>query len=747
MTKRARRFFLLGLFLLLSTFLTLTGFMMVGTVNRLVAEDARVVLNEIANQSVVRLNSMIHSHINLLQFQAAFIGRYENIQDPEVIRILKTEVDDGRYLRIGVVLPDGSSVNSDGISNNIGYRQYLQQALLGESVVSEVLDFSLDPTIPIIVVAVPIFRDGNVVGVLRGVREVSTFAEMLQVTTYGASGYAYVVRKTGEVVLSNNSPDWELFSTDVPYAKIPQFSLDNRLRTMAASMRRNESGMIQLGTGESKRFVDYRPLGVNDWYVVSVISETLMMGKVASVIRITGITSLSVLALLFLLLLVFVLFRERRQELMERIAFNDDLTLLGTWKRLKFETRNRLKDLARKNYWYVLVDIDRFKLVNSMAGYMVGNYILQEMARVLRSLVNPDEFVVRVVNDRFALMLRADGNIDKRISGLLGKLDTISKDGMIEAYGTISLTYSCGVYPIGEHDSTLEAIHDKAQLALESVKASRISTYAYYDETLHMAMQRQQELEGHFSAALAANEFEVYLQPKFHVESMTIAGAEALVRWNHPDRGFLLPIEFISFLEENSRIGELDTYVLRKVCELHTRWEQLKYPRLPISVNVSRVHAMTHQFIEKYDGILNEYDIPKNLIEIELTETAFSNDPDKVIETVGKLRALGFSISLDDFGTGYSSLNLLKDLKVDIIKIDRLFLKDFASESRSEIIIRHVLNLADDLGMVVVAEGVESEMQLKFLLSVGCHQAQGFLLAEPMPIDTFLEYWHPSVSR
>ncbi|MEA5032548.1 MAG: EAL domain-containing protein, partial [Sphaerochaeta sp.] len=199
--------------------------------------------------------------------------------------------------------------------------------------------------------------------------------------------------------------------------------------------------------------------------------------------------------------------------------------------------------------------------------------------------------------------------------------------------------------------------------------------------------------------------------------------------------------------EENSRIGELDTYVLRKVCELHTRWEQLKYPRLPISVNVSRVHAMTHQFIEKYDGILNEYDIPKNLIEIELTETAFSNDPDKVIETVGKLRALGFSISLDDFGTGYSSLNLLKDLKVDIIKIDRLFLKDFASESRSEIIIRHVLNLADDLGMVVVAEGVESEMQLKFLLSVGCHQAQGFLLAEPMPIDTFLEYWHPSVSR
>ena len=737
----------MGLSLLLSMILALTGFVMVRTINRLVAEDARVILNEISTQSVARLNSFFLSQINLLQFQAAFIARYENIQDPKVIQILKSEVDDGRYLRIGVVLPDGSSVNSDGISNNIGYREYLQQALLGESVVSEVLDFSLDPTIPIIVVAVPIFRDGNVVGVLRGVREVSTFAEMLQVPTYGASGYAYVVRNTGEVVLSNNCPEGELFSTEVPYDKLPQFSLDNRLRTMAASMRRNESGMIQLDEGQSKRFVDYRPLGVNDWYVISVISETLMMGKVSSVIRITAITSFSVLALLLLFLLVFVFLRERRQELLERIAFNDDLTSLGTWKRLQFETRNRLKDLAKKNYWYVLVDIDRFKLVNSMAGYMVGNYILREMARILDSMVNPDEFVVRVVNDRFVLLLKAEGNIGKRISALLDNLDTIPDNGTIAVYGAISLTYSCGVYPIGEQDSTLEAIHDKAQLALESVKALRISTFAYYDESLHVAMQRQQELEGRFSMALAANEFEVYLQPKFHVESMTVAGAEALVRWRHPDRGFLLPIEFIPLLEENGRIGELDTYVLRKVCELLTQWEQLGYPRLPISVNVSRVHAMTHQFIEKYDGILNEYSLPRKLIELELTETAFSNDPDKVIETVRKLRSLGFSISLDDFGTGYSSLNLLKDLKVDSIKIDRLFLKDFSSQSRSETIIRHVLNLADDLGMVVVAEGVESDMQLTFLLSVGCHQAQGFLLAEPMPVDTFLDFWHPSVSR
>lgn len=737
MNRQRRRLLFVGSFLFLAVIVSLLGFRMVRTMNRLVAEDARGVLNEIATQSVMRLRTAISSEMASLEFQANFIAQYDDMQGDQVMAILREEAEAGAFIRLGVILPNGDSVNSDDYAVNLSHRQYFQKAMEGIPNISEVLRHTKNPEELIVAIAVPIKREGKVVGVLRGARFVDDYAEMLQVTTFGGVGNAYVVKHTGEVVLSNTSPSEDIFSTSIPYARLPVFSTDPSLRTMMNSMVRGESGMIQSGTGYSSRFVDYRPLGINDWYVVSVISETQMMGKVSSILKVTATTVVVTVSLLLIVLLAFVLLRERRQELLEQIAFVDPLTALGTWERLRFETRNRLRDLARKHHWYVLIDVDRLKLINTAAGFTTGDMILKRMGEILSESIGDGEHAVRVVNDRFALLLQSEAPVGKRVGRILDRLDSIAHEDWLSPRTDVSLTYSCGIYPLQETDTSIEHVHDKAQLALETVKTNRITTYAYYDEALHRNMQRQQELERRFDHALEHQEFVVYLQPKFHIASMRIVGAEALLRWHHPELGLLPPGEFIPMLEENSRIVDLDTYVMRQVCNLLVAWQSAGAPLLPVSVNISRADALSTSFPERCIGIADACGIERHLIEIELTETAFADDPERLLANVRRLREAGFLVSIDDFGSGYSSLHLLKDLEADTLKIDRQFLRNHLPGDRSEVVIRHVLALAEELGMVVVAEGVESVEQLDFLRSVHCQQAQGFLLARPMPLDGF----------
>lgn len=748
MIKRPRRWLFPILVLVLSICLIVGGLFVVSRLNRVVTEDVQSLINEIATQSVVRLNSTISAEIASLQLQAAFISRYGDIQDPEIISILRLESEAGGFIRLGVITPDGWSVNSDDYEVNLAFREYFQQAIQGRPVVSQVLQHTQDEQQRIIVVAVPIYRSGQVIGILRGVRDIHTYANMLQVTTPNGKANAYIVKPTGEVVLANTGFSDGIYSHELSFTELPSFQSTAGLQELAAAVGRGESGMVQVRGQNLAEYVDYRPLGINDWYVLTVLPEQALMGTLSSVARVLAVGLYSALSLLIIALLVYGFLRERRHEVLEHIAFTDKVTELWSWDHLRYETRNKIGELGKQGYSYVLVDIDRFKLINGAVGYETGTAILRAMGAVIAGNIGPDEFAARVVNDRFALIIRSDFSIEKRVSELIRSLDTLRSSTVLEAHRELSLTFSCGICPLEREELELEVVHDRAQIALETVKTSGLSAFAFYDESLHERMQRQRKLEGRFSKALEEHEFAVHYQPKFDIDTLEIVGAEALVRWNHPTFGTIPPGEFIPFLEENGRIGELDRYVFRQACSHMKVWYEQGYPQIPISVNVSRIHVLAPNFVEAYQAILDEFSLPKKSVEIELTESAFTQDTQQVMITVAKLRTLGFSVALDDFGSGFSSLNLLKDLHVDTLKIDRLFLQDFDSNTRAEVVVRVVLTLARDLSMSVVAEGVESEKQLAFLRKVNCQSAQGFLLAKPMDVDAFLSLWKPwSVNR
>ena len=247
------------------------------------------------------------------------------------------------------------------------------------------------------------------------------------------------------------------------------------------------------------------------------------------------------------------------------------------------------------------------------------------------------------------------------------------------------------------------------------------------------------KVEDDLDRALANKEFQVYLQPKIQTSEETLAGAEALVRWIHPQDGFIPPNKFIPILEKNGFITKLDDYMLEEVAALQARWITEGRKIVPISVNISRAHFTRTDLAEHICAIVDKYNTPHDVIELELTESAFFDDKNLLLNTVKQLRQAGFSVSMDDFGAGYSSLNSLKELQIDVLKIDADFFRGADAQERGLLIVSEVIDLAKKLDMKIVAEGIESREQVDFLTEQQCDLIQGYFFAKPMPVTEFVE--------
>lgn len=249
----------------------------------------------------------------------------------------------------------------------------------------------------------------------------------------------------------------------------------------------------------------------------------------------------------------------------------------------------------------------------------------------------------------------------------------------------------------------------------------------------------ERHIEDDMEKALENHEFKVYLQPKYSTKEEVLSAAEALVRWVHPELGFISPGKFIPIFERNGFILKLDDYMLDEVAKQQAKWRQEGKKLVPISVNVSRAHFARYELAEHICSIVDAYQVPHEFIELELTESAFFDDKSALLETVKKLKSFGFKVSMDDFGAGYSSLNSLKELPLDIIKLDAEFFRGADDLERSNLIVGDTISLAKKLGMQIVAEGIETREQVDFLAKQNCDLIQGFYFAKPLPINEFEE--------
>ena len=394
----------------------------------------------------------------------------------------------------------------------------------------------------------------------------------------------------------------------------------------------------------------------------------------------------------------------------------------------------RMKECLQQNpdkkYDIICSDIENFKLMNDVFGMHAGDALLCGVADLYAKLVGDRGICGRMNADQFVCLLEHCCEYTDAIFIEAGnQINTLAN--------AKNVVVKWGIYEIRGANITVEQMCDRALLAARSIKGQYGKYFAAYDDELRSKLLREQAITDGMDSALAEEQFIIYLQPKYRIQDERLAGAEALVRWNHPEWGLQSPAEFIPLFEKNGFITKLDQFVWDKTCAIMRSWDDQGYPPLPISVNVSRADVYHADLADCLLKIVQKHRVSPSRLHLEITESAYTENPDQIIQTVGQLRELGFVIEMDDFGSGYSSLNMLNKMPLDILKLDMQFIRSETAKPTDQGILRFIMGLARWMNLQVVAEGVETKEQLERLREIGCDYAQGFYFAKPMPYEQF----------
>ena len=382
-----------------------------------------------------------------------------------------------------------------------------------------------------------------------------------------------------------------------------------------------------------------------------------------------------------------------------------------------------------RDYAFIQFDVAGFKLINQQYGEEFGDEIIEFFVNGLKFICNSEQLYVRLTADVFMILTPYRSRED-----IIELIEQIRE--LLLGYGGVDYRLVFGINYIKDKSKNLRKYGDGAAFARQSIKNNALKYYEFFEEKMKDSANSRKWVEDQMEKALANGEYVMFLQPKFSITSNEIVGAEALVRWMHPDRGMIPPMEFIPLFEKNGFVTKLDRYIWECACKCLAKWKEGTGRLVPISVNVSRKHMQDETYVDYLELLVSKYNLEKKYLQIEITETM---DDSAVNKGVDVLKQHGFTLLMDDFGSGYSSLNMLKDTQFDILKIDRAFLNDFIESDRGQKIVEHTISMTKEIGLDIVAEGVETLEQAKFLSSCGCDVAQGFYYARPMPVEQFEE--------
>ena len=430
--------------------------------------------------------------------------------------------------------------------------------------------------------------------------------------------------------------------------------------------------------------------------------------------------------------------RKRAEDTVRHLAFHDVLTGLPNRALLKDRLSMALAQAHRQagSVAVMFLDLDRFKLINDTLGHSVGDDLLRNVGQQLQKLLREGDTVARVGGDEFTLVLPAIGGSTDVVKAAQRVLRSLREPRML-AGRDVQVTASLGVAVYPEDGRDAETLLRNADTAMYRAKERGKDTFEMYTSTMNTDGFQRLVLENSLRHALERREFTVYYQPQVELQSLTVVGLEALVRWEHPDRGIIGPDEFIHIAEETGQIVPLGDQVLRMACEQSRAWQDSGLPPLRLAVNLSARQFQQHDLVDTISTALNESGLPPDQLQLEITEHVAMHDAAFTVATLKRLRDMGVQIAIDDFGTGYSSLSYLKAFPINTVKIDRSFIRDITVDASDAAITRAIIAMAHSLNLSVTAEGVETPEQLAFLREAGCDEFQGYIFSKPVPAQAF----------
>lgn len=705
-------------------------------VENLLAQDAEINLMEIVTQNKNVISSKLLVEVNNLDIRSQEITMMLKSEKPESIeeirvilrRLGRQNGDD----RLCIANDKGNVFEGVDQEINISGRRYYQYAMDGIPNFSEKLVSRVDGE-EIFVVSAPIYYNEKVVGTVQKPYSIEEMNSICALSLFSEQGYMCIINSDGYVI--THTPDRQLFLKSENYYhdiyatgnKVASAKLENGIKS-------NESGFLETMLNGQKIFSAYMPIeDIMDWYLVTSVPTGVVTANGNVVIHMFyGILFLVVIVLAFCFI-YFTLYKNRQKKNIETIAFVDTVTGGRTYNKFLMDVPVILEKETEKQLYILKIDVNNFKFINSYYGYAFGDAILKKIYMYIEAKLHAVERICRLSADNFILLLEEAS--EERIQDLLY---SIKFDEEANIY------FSTGIYCITDRNESIALMVDKAGTAARAMKGVMNKRLVYYSDQFDSLTAHNEQLKHAVVDAIKNREFVPYYQPKVNIDTGRIVGAEALARWRKPDGTLVMPDTFIPMSESTGLVTEIDMLILEKVLDFQRRILKSGVKCIPISVNFSRLHLLDDLFPDKLEYKLKEYGIPPYLIEVELTESTFFDNMDTISLFADRLRKKGLALAMDDFGSGSSSLNMLKEIPIDALKIDKGFLAEQRNselDKRRDIIFSSIVEMGQKLDILVVVEGVENGENVELMKKSGSVIAQGFYYAKPMEEAAFEEVY------
>lgn len=698
-------------------------------------QDSVQYLNNAAAQLQNTLIKQIDGDFQTLEALAIVIGETGIDDADRMIDILETINNQNQFVRMGYADLSGNADLVDIRSNHHLKKQVSQDPFFQQTLAEgrSLSDPQLDEGEEWVGSYGMLIKNnvGEPIGVLIAENLIDVYRSILDAPLLNGEGYSLLVDETGAVLMR---PHRELPAEKQTLTELGQFT-EKTLDTLQNWLANGHSGSLRYRSLAGEQAIaQLIPLGMNRWYLFSAVPTAALHKNYAQTSL--GMTIIITLAALIFLMLMNWQSRsmQANQRALETLAYQDPLTGDRNFASFQKEVPALIKSGC--TVWYC--DIKKFKYFNDLFGYEQGDALLRDFSTVVKASLKDDELFCRVSGDNFAgLRQTAD---PQRLAGWFNQLLAQLDQQMNEHSALVHLELCMGFFPVMEEELNLSVneMVNRANIAHRSVKDQPGDQFAFFTPQLRAQTLRESELEAQAKKALARGEFEVYVQGKVNIQqNCRIVGGECLARWIHPEKGLIPPDQFIPLFEHNGMITQLDRLMFEKACAWLHDYLEAGRPPINLAVNVSRLDLFQDDFLDWYTAVKRRYAIPDGLLELEFTESVMLKDDQIFLRIVEELRERGFICSLDDFGSGYSSLNILKNLPIQVLKLDILFFRKSVDIARERIIIRNILTMAHELQMKTIAEGVETAEQVEFLKAAGCDIVQGYVYFKPMPLADF----------
>ncbi|MDF2486290.1 MAG: uncharacterized protein K0R46_2458 [Herbinix sp.] len=755
--------FSLAIILIVASAIGISGYF---RFKEILVSEVNNAVERVAKESASHLSNYLHQFVQPLRSLAEdeqIAGMDWSVQR----QVLESQINT-QYLNVAVVDKEGRAHYLDDSILDLADRGYIQDALSGKLSFSEVI-ISRKTQQPVIMVATPIYQDDEIRGALIARLDVDFLSDFALTRGYGENGKAYIISEEGSLI----SRPWKE-KTEDEYNLFQLAAINHKYESFAKFVQ--GTGIYSVGYGkynyeDNKILMGYALVDDTNWRIYIGTNEDEALENLAGLKRllfiVSGVTlfgstlvanffvsrfSKPILELEHLFSIgakgnLTIRFTRKSKDEIGRlgVSFNrmmdkiktltqyDPLTTLLNQYVLEKEVLSLEQNNDHPNFSLIMVAIDKFSYVNETYGYTTGDIILCEVARRILCCLNENYQIYRYKGDEFVVLangLVTEEELEAKAQNILNEI----KENFLVADKSIDICYSIGLFLWNESSRTEEPLKAVTH-AKNYARFQGSNQIQKYDRAIYNKLAGALELQTDIVHGLRSDEFFLVFQPLFYLGNEKIAEIEALIRWKHPTKGLLYPDEFIDIAEQAGSIINIDYWVIETACKQLKKWKDTNVPPVLLSINISTKTFETRKFISDLIEFVRQYNVDPSYLQIELTERIIIKNVEESISRLQMLRDMGFRVAIDDFGIGYSSLSYIVRLPIDCIKIDKSFVQNISSSKEAKTIVSTIINLCKDLKLNVIAEGIESSLELEYLKVNECDIGQGYYFSRPVDME------------